>query len=68
MIFTFFTIFTIFYDFSVPAIRVLLAVGDAEQRPWRAQELRGSPELQKGGLRALEEAVWTPKSLENHQT
>ena len=67
-------IFSVFYDFydfceiSVPGIRVLLAAGDAEQHLWRSQELRGSPELQNGGLRALEEAVWTPKSTENHQT
>ena len=27
-----------------------------ELRPWRSLEVRGSPELQNGGLRALEEA------------
>ena len=35
----------------------LLAAGDAEQHLWRSQELRGSSELQNGGLRALE-AAW----------
>ena len=33
-----------------------MAAGDTEQRPWRFQELRGSLELQNGGLRAPEEA------------
>ena len=33
--------------------------GRAELGPGRSQELKGSPELQKGGLRALEEAWMT---------
>ena len=32
------------------------AQGGVKQGPRRSQEVRGSPELQKGGLRALEEA------------
>jgi hypothetical protein len=42
-----------FYDFGY---LVVLCPGGSELRPWRSQEVRGSPELQNGGLRALEEA------------
>ena len=38
---------------------VEVAPGGVELSPWRSQEVRGSPELQKGGLRALEEAWMT---------
>ena len=33
-----------------------MAPGGVQLRPRRSQEVRGSPELQNGGLRALEEA------------
>ena len=36
--------------------RLWVAPGGVELRPWRSQEVRGSPELQNGGLKALEEA------------
>ena len=55
-----------FWEILFPVIlsfRVLVAAGDVEQRSWRCQELRGSPELQNGGLRALEEA-WDDFLLE----
>ena len=39
--------------------RVQVAPGGVELRPRRSQEVRGSPELQNGGLRALEEAWMT---------
>ena len=38
------------------SFRVLVDPGGVELRPRRSQEVRGSPELQNGGLRALEEA------------
>ena len=38
------------------SIRLQVAPGGVELRPRRSQEVRGSPELQNGGLRALEEA------------
>ena len=37
--------------------RLQVAPGGVELRPRRSLEVRGSPELQNGGLRALEE-VW----------
>ena len=41
--------------------RLQVAPGGVELRPRRFQEVRGSPELQNGGLRALEEAwIRTP--------
>ena len=40
-----------------------MAPGDVELRPRRSQEVRASPELQNGGLRALEEA-WDDFLLE----
>ena len=43
--------------------RLWEAPGGVELRPWRSQEVRGSPELQNGGLRALEEA-WDDFLLE----
>ena len=55
-----------FWEILFPVMlsfRVLVAAGDVEQRSWRSQELRGSPELQNGGLRALEEA-WDDFLLE----
>jgi hypothetical protein len=42
---------------------VRVATGGVKLSPWRSQELRGSPELQKGGLRALEEAWMTISGL-----
>ena len=51
------------WSFSVCLGRVLVAAGGVEQRPWRSQNLGGSPELQNGGLRALEEA-WDDFLLE----
>ena len=42
--------------FSVLLERLQVARGDVELRPRRSQEVRGSPELQNGGLRALGEA------------
>ena len=36
--------------------RLKVAPDRVELRPRRSQEVRGSPELQNGGLRALEEA------------
>ena len=44
------------WSFSVLLGRLLVAPGGVELRPWRSEEVRGSPELQNGGLRALEEA------------
>ena len=45
--------------FSVLLGRLQVAPGGVELRPRRPQEVRGSPELQNGGLRALEEAWMT---------
>ena len=42
--------------------RLKLSEG-VELRPWRSSDVRGSPELQNGGLRALEEA-WDDFLLE----
>ena len=42
---------------------VVLCPGASELRPWRSQEVKGSPELQNGGLRALEES-WDDFLLE----
>ena len=42
-----------FYDFCD---LVVLCPGGSELHPWRSQEVKGSLELQNGGLRALEEA------------
>ena len=44
------------WSFSVLQGRLWVAPGGVELRPWRSQEVRGSPELQNSGLRALEEA------------
>ena len=38
------------------SFRLQVAPGGVELRPRRAQEVRGSPELQNGGLRSLKEA------------
>ena len=38
------------------SFRLQVAPGGVELRPRRSQEVKGSPELQNGGLRALEEA------------
>ena len=38
--------------------RLQVAPGGVELRPRRSREIRGSPKLQNGGLRALDEA-WT---------
>ena len=43
--------------------RLKLVPEGVELRPWRSLEVRGSPELQNGGLRALEEA-WDDFLLE----
>ena len=40
-----------------------MAPGGVELRPRRSQEVKGSPELQNGGLRALEDA-WDDFLLE----
>ena len=45
------------------SFRVLVVPGGVELRPRRSQEVKGSPELQNGGLRALEEA-WDDFLLE----
>ena len=42
---------------------VVLCPGGSELRPWRSQEVRESPELQKGGLKVLGEA-WDDFLLE----
>ena len=42
--------------FSVLQGRVQVAPGDYERRPRRSLQVRGSPRLQNGSLRALEEA------------
>ena len=44
------------WSFSVFLGRLWVAPGGVELRPGRSKELRGSPDLLKGGLRALEEA------------
>ena len=49
--------------FSVLLGRLTLVPEGVELRPWRSLEVRGSPELQNGGLRALEEA-WDDFLLE----
>ena len=36
--------------------RLQVAPGGVDLRPWRFQEVEGSPELQNGGLRTLEKA------------
>ena len=46
----------LFGDFGDFGHLVVLCPGASELRPWRSQEVKGSPELQNGGLRALEEA------------
>ena len=51
--------------FSVVLGRLKLVPEGVELRPWRSLEVRGSPELQNGGLRALEEA-WTTTSSSRH--
>ena len=43
-------------SFLLWSFRLQVAPGDVELRPSRSQEVRGSPQLQNGGLRALEEA------------
>ena len=45
------------------SFRVLVAPGGVKLRPWRSQEVRGSPSLGNGGLRALGEA-WDDFLLE----
>ena len=52
-----------FWSFSVLLGRVQVVSGGVELRPWRSLEVRGSPELQNCGLRALEEA-WDDSLLE----
>ena len=61
-IFCIFLYFTIL-GFSVVLGRLKLVPQGVELRPWRSLEVRGSPELQNGGLRALEEA-WDDFLLE----
>ena len=46
-------------SFSVFLGSLWVVPGGVDLRPWRSQEVRGSPELQNGGLRALEEAWMT---------
>ena len=40
----------LFGDFGDFGHLVVLCPGGSELRPWRSQEVRGSPELQNGGL------------------
>ena len=47
--------------------RLKLVPEGVELRPWRSLEVRGSPELQKGGLRDLEEA-WDDFLIEALET
>ena len=49
--------------FSVLLGRLGVVPGGVKLRPLRSHEVRGSPELQNGGLRALEEA-WDDFVLE----
>ena len=51
------------WSFSVLLGRLRLVPESVKLRPWRSLEVRGSPELQNGGLRALEEA-WDDFLLE----
>ena len=48
------------WSFSVLLGRLWVGPGDVDRRPWSTQEVRGSHELQNGGLRALEEAWKRP--------
>ena len=50
-------------SFSVLLGRLWVAPGSVKLQPWRSPEVRGSPELQNGGLRALGEA-WDDFLLE----
>ena len=52
-------LFGILRQFLVLSFRLQVAPGSVELRPGRSQEVRGSPQLQNGGLRALEEAWMT---------
>ena len=45
-----------FWNLVIWSFRVWVALGGFQLGPRRSQEVRGSPELQNGGLRALEEA------------
>ena len=47
------------WSFSLLLGRLQVVPGGVELRPRRSQEVRGSPELQNGGLRALGEAWMT---------
>jgi hypothetical protein len=49
------------WPFSVLLGRLQVNPGGVELRPRRSQEVRGSPELQNGGLRALGEA-WSTQN------
>ena len=51
------------WSFSVLLGRLWVGPGGVDLRPWRSQEVRGSQELQNGGLRALEDA-WDDFLLE----
>jgi hypothetical protein len=51
------------WSFSVLLGRLGVVPGGVKLRPLRSHEVRGSPELQNGGLRALEEA-WDDFLLE----
>ena len=44
-------------------LRLWVAPGGVDLRSWNSQEVKGSPELQNGGLKALEEA-WDDFLLE----
>ena len=54
-------------SFSVLLGRLKLVPGGVELRPRRSLEVRGSPELQNGGLRALGEAWDDVKLAVNRQ-
>ena len=47
------------WSFSVLLGRLQVAPGGIELRPGRSQDVRGSPGLQNGGVRALEDAWMT---------
>ena len=51
------------WSLSVCLGRVLVAAGGVQLRPRRSQEVRASPELHNGGLRALEETCSLMKAV-----
>ena len=59
------------WSFSVLLGRLQVASGAVKLRPRRSQEVRGSPKLQKSGLRPLNEAslttFWFPRQKQSQQ-